>query len=179
MTDNKVVKAVVKRAITRLENKVNEYEREVPDNVVVDLQIEKARQLANDCVKLLTLIPRTEGNENLETEEADIGDMEDRIDIILCKLYKCRSPVTQNVNNMTGAQVSQPNQVQLPRLQLPVFSGIGKDWIPFQDLFIASVCKNEQLSKAQKLQYLKASLKGEPLTLISAIPVTDDNFQIA
>jgi len=44
------------------------------------------------------------------------------------------------------------------------------------DLFVALVHSNNNLSGAQKLQYLKSALRGEPSQLLCAIPTTDANY---
>ena len=43
----------------------------------------------------------------------------------------------------------------------------------FADLFKASVDSNNQLSNSQKLNYLKACVKGEAAKLITAVTIND------
>lgn len=66
--------------------------------------------------------------------------------------------------------------VKLPAIELPTFDGNYANWVSFKDLFDATVGKNTQLSGAQKLQYLKSSLQGEPANLIKAMSITDANY---
>ncbi len=49
--------------------------------------------------------------------------------------------------------------INLPKFDLPKFSGKLKDWVPFYDQFMASVDANETIGDVQKLNYLKASLQ--------------------
>ena len=49
----------------------------------------------------------------------------------------------------------------------------------FANLFKASVDSNNQLSNSEKLNYLKACVKGEAAKLISSVTITDYNFEIA
>jgi hypothetical protein len=49
-------------------------------------------------------------------------------------------------------------------------------WLSFHDLFIAVLHNNGALSGAEKLQYLKAHVKGEPALLLQSITVTDSNY---
>jgi len=71
------------------------------------------------------------------------------------------------------------NNIKLPRMELPLFTGRHELWQSFQDLFIASVETNRALSGAQKLQYLKSCVKGEAANLIQSFAVTDENYREA
>lgn len=71
------------------------------------------------------------------------------------------------------------DHVKLPRIELPTFDGRFELWQSFQDLFIATVEKNNTLSEAQKLQYLKSCVKGEAANLIKSFPVTDQSYREA
>lgn len=74
---------------------------------------------------------------------------------------------------------SASNMVKLPKIDLPQFDGRYENWQSFQDLFLASVDKNNSLSSAQKLQYLKSCAKGEAANLIKSFTVTDQNYREA
>ena len=47
------------------------------------------------------------------------------------------------------------------------------------DLFNAAVHSSTSLTVAQKLQYLKTSLKDEPYRLISSLTITNSNYAVA
>ena len=53
------------------------------------------------------------------------------------------------------------------------------EWSSFYDLFTAYIDKNNSLSDAQKLNYLKAALKDEPARIIASLSITDANYAIA
>ena len=74
---------------------------------------------------------------------------------------------------------SKVQEVRLPKLDLPSFSGDRMDWPGYHDLFVASVHNNAQLTGAQKLQYLKRSLVGEPATMVNPYECTDSNYDKA
>ena len=76
-------------------------------------------------------------------------------------------------------QVSSRNDLKLPKLNLPIFSGKYSDWTPFIDLFDGTVDKNSSITDVQKLQYLKSSLKGDPAKLLANLPITNGNYSIA
>ena len=76
-----------------------------------------------------------------------------------------------------GSQNS--SKLKLPKLQLPSFTGFYTNWMSFADLFEASVDSNNQLSNSEKLNYLKACVKGEAGKLISSVTITGYNYEIA
>ncbi|XP_046145808.1 uncharacterized protein LOC123989174, partial [Osmia bicornis bicornis] len=67
----------------------------------------------------------------------------------------------------------------LPKLELPHFSGIYKEWTPFRDLFHSIVIANSSISDVEKFHYLKMSVTGEAAQLISNMSVTVENFELA
>ncbi|KAG5880716.1 hypothetical protein JTB14_025559 [Gonioctena quinquepunctata] len=64
-------------------------------------------------------------------------------------------------------------KVKLPNLNIPTFDG---NYGEFIDLFTASVHNDNLLAKSQKCVYLKSFLKGEPLSLIRELNISDDNY---
>ena len=102
-------------------------------------------------------------------------------------IYQISSFIGEVERHIAPAPLSQPQpsqsvqskQVQLPKLELPTFSGKYVEWSSFYDLFTASLDKNNCLSDAQKLNYLKAALKDEPARIIASLSITDANYAIA
>ncbi|GFV78772.1 integrase catalytic domain-containing protein [Trichonephila clavipes] len=74
---------------------------------------------------------------------------------------------------------SDSTEIKLPTLSLPTFSGVIDEWLTFSDLFQAAVTNNQNLTGAQKLQYLKGVLKGDAQKIVQSLPITDGNFQMA
>ncbi|XP_011698874.1 PREDICTED: uncharacterized protein LOC105456492 [Wasmannia auropunctata] len=81
------------------------------------------------------------------------------------------------------AQATKPPTVDLsvqrttlPQIPLPEFSGRFEDWPTYRDLFESLVIDEKSLSNIKKFQYLKSSVKGDALQLITSLPVTADNF---
>ena len=69
--------------------------------------------------------------------------------------------------------------MRLPKIELPTFSDSYTEWTAYWDLFNASVDSNAQLSDAQKLQYLKSSLKGETSKLVAPLTPNNANYALA
>ncbi|XP_064647455.1 uncharacterized protein LOC135500137 [Lineus longissimus] len=71
------------------------------------------------------------------------------------------------------------SNVRLPKLLLPTFSGSIVEWNTFFDSFKAAIDNNVNLSKVEKMQYLRGQLKGEPKLAIEGLQLTDANYDIA
>lgn len=63
-------------------------------------------------------------------------------------------------------QESRSGSAPLPRMQLPEFDGEYMEWPAFKDLFISIMDRNKQLSKVDRLHYLKLSLHGQAADLV-------------
>lgn len=64
-----------------------------------------------------------------------------------------------------------------PQMEVPSFSGNYNSWISFKDLFTETIHNNPSMSDAQKMQYLKAKVKGEAERLIQHLHVSSDNYK--
>ena len=122
-------------------------------------------------------------NDILESEEVD-DKLTQNIDAIKRFTKRFEGPSTAadtstpSTSTLSDAMRSSAT-IKLPKLNLPVFSGNYMEWTSFFDLFKGAVIDNSSLQGSQKLQYLKASVKGDAAKLLASIPVTDHNFDIA
>lgn len=95
-------------------------------------------------------------------------------------LQLCIAPQTGTApgGSCSSAQLIPANSqdIRLPRIPLPTFTGIYEEWPSFQDLFVSLIHNNATLDPVRKLHYLKAHLSGEPLELIRSMQVTDANY---
>lgn len=65
---------------------------------------------------------------------------------------------------------------QLPKRRFPTFSGVITEWQGFDDLFNSILSHAPDLSAVEKFEYLKTSLEGEALTLVSHLSLTAPNY---
>ncbi len=89
------------------------------------------------------------------------------------------SPLTVPTSASVGSSKVRGNQMKLPKLALPTFTISYTDSMSFADLFHAAVNFNQSLTKSEKLNYLKAYVKGDAAKLISSITITDANYAFA
>jgi hypothetical protein len=68
---------------------------------------------------------------------------------------------------------------QHPSINLPTFSGKIEDWLEFNTLFVSLVDSDPSLTEGKKFQYLRTSLRGEALTVISSLDFVPANYELA
>lgn len=73
----------------------------------------------------------------------------------------------------------QHQSITLPKININPFNGKVEDFQDFWALFNAIIHENTSISDVQKLQYLRNSLRGDPLKIISSLPLTAENYLIA
>ncbi|GFU01193.1 integrase catalytic domain-containing protein [Trichonephila clavipes] len=169
----------------RLQNKTEE-EIEKLNNV--GLLARKNRFLefrieVNDILDSIISICEEKDEETYCTEKDDILDT---LEAILVAIDTQLMPSVVNsdfeVKNQgysQGLVSARSSEVKLPTLSLPIFFGVTEEWLAFSDLYEAAVSNNQNLTGAQKLQYLKGSLKSDALKIISSLSITNGNFEIA
>lgn len=74
---------------------------------------------------------------------------------------------------------AQTSDIQLPRIEIPQFSGNLDRWTEFKELFGAMVHNNKKLEKIQKFHYLKTHLFGNAALVIRHLQVTAANYESA
>lgn len=65
-----------------------------------------------------------------------------------------------------------------PKIELATFEGSYTQWVTFKDLFTETVHNNPSLSNAQKMQFLKSKIKGEPEKLIQHLHISSSNYPV-
>ncbi|XP_075163323.1 uncharacterized protein LOC142235958 [Haematobia irritans] len=78
-----------------------------------------------------------------------------------------------------GNIVPKENDIALPKILIPKFSGEYSKWGTFRDLFLGSVDRKAHLTKTQKFYYLISYLDGEAADLIKNIPISDEHYMEA
>ncbi|GFX05995.1 DUF1758 domain-containing protein [Trichonephila clavipes] len=184
----------IKSSITKLQNKT---EQEIEKLNNVGLLARKNRFLdfrteLKDILDSIISICEEKDEETYCTEKdeetycTEKDDILDTLEEILVAIDTQLMPSVVNSDFEVKNQGSSHSlvsarsaEVKLPTLSLPIFSGVTEEWLAFSDLFEAAVSNNNDLTGAQKLQYLKGSLKSDALKIINSLSITNDNFEIA
>ena len=94
-------------------------------------------------------------------------------------LLKALSPIANNSATDGENEKKGLNDIKLPRINVPTFSGKYEEWISFHDLFKSLIHGRNSLSNAEKLHYLKSNLSGDAALLLRSFQITDDNYEEA
>uniref|UniRef100_A0A1I7YAD4 Gag protein n=1 Tax=Steinernema glaseri TaxID=37863 RepID=A0A1I7YAD4_9BILA len=78
----------------------------------------------------------------------------------------------------TKPKTYEDNTPKLPTLKLPVFSGKPWNWNNFYTAFMQRI-DAKPISKLDKFEYLRQSLRGEAHNTVSSYIVTEENYDIA
>ncbi|XP_054720626.1 uncharacterized protein LOC129230250 [Uloborus diversus] len=184
-TTNKQKKKSVKSSITKLQKKTEE---EIENLNKFGLLARKERfiEFKTEVKGILDPIISICEEKDEETYCTEKDHLLDTLEAVLVTIDTRLVPSVVNsefqVKTQDSSQTSVPAQsaeVELPTLSLPVFSGATEEWLTFSDLFEAAVSNNQNLTGAQKLQYLKGSLRSDALKIVNSLSITNDNFEIA
>ena len=123
--------------------------------------------------KLIEADEDDEINEFEEQHEAieakyleDLTNFEDKL-VELTLSFKTVSPTLE------------PPKVTLPTISLPEFAGDVSEWPAFWDKFNGLIHQRMDIAKINKFSYLLGQLKSTALLVISQLPVTENNYDIA
>ncbi|XP_031341104.1 uncharacterized protein LOC116169216 [Photinus pyralis] len=97
-------------------------------------------------------------------------------------LSKRKSNLKTSVSDSSlnpSARSPEGNNVKLPILNIPNFSGNYVEWSSFYETFIALIDKNSKLSDVEKFYYLQNALKGVAKELTNDLSPTGSNYKIA
>ncbi|XP_036342451.1 uncharacterized protein LOC118751741 [Rhagoletis pomonella] len=78
----------------------------------------------------------------------------------------------------TSIIISQP-KARLPPLQIPKFGGAYTEWPDFYSMFETMVGNDPELTKIEKFQHLRTSLKDSALDAIRSLEINDHNYDKA
>ncbi|XP_067124824.1 uncharacterized protein [Centruroides vittatus] len=170
-----IKKRVAKSSLTRLREKILGNVKD-SDRVQLDLYRSKLGVVANDLKEVFDRLFDICKEDELEQYIEESQMAQNSIDELILVIDRTNLEL-KNSNSISSVdKASEISDLKLPKLTLPSFSGNFEEWLPFSDLFQAAITNNGKLSGAQKLQYLKCSLRGEALKIIQSLSICDRNF---
>jgi len=78
-----------------------------------------------------------------------------------------------------NSSVQNLSAFQLPKCSFPIFSGVMTEWQSFDDLLNSILSHAPDLPDVERFEFLKMSLKGEALSLVSHLALTATNYASA
>jgi hypothetical protein len=185
-------RGTIKAALTRVENHlITVKDDQNPDLNELKCKLQKLEKCSADYEAVHTEINLLCVDEaEITKQEKEYEEFDTKLDKAIAtiqSLIEAASPTPSTIShnsigiNSTGGSsgttpINMTADIKLPKLDLPTFNGESHQWIPFRDLFTSTIHNNPKLGGAQKLQYLKASLKDQASTLLSSLQITDDNY---
>ena len=119
-----------------------------------------------------------------EDDELEV-DVEEAADVFLAAeraVKRCQGRIKEVQPpgpSAAAAPSSSSLTTKLTKLTLASFSGEYTQWVSFWDHFTTLVDSKRDMTNVEKLSYLKLSLKGDAAQIVSALLVTDSNYDIA
>ena len=120
--------------------------------------------------------------EEIENEiEKSTGVME-QLNIALFETEKCLKS-TKIENELNSSSLSATGGVKkgvrLPKLELKKFSGDPKNWQSWWDAYSSAIHENEDLTKIDKMNYLRSLLQGGAIQAIQGLGLSAENYDDA
>lgn len=101
------------------------------------------------------------------SDKQDYQDEYNRLE----QLYKL---TRKEINTKIWSNIHQEKSA--PKIEIPYFNGSYLNWTTFKDIFTETVHLNPLISPAQKMQHLKAKLKGDAEKLVQHLTISADNY---
>uniref|UniRef100_A0A6P7GTS9 Uncharacterized protein LOC114342826 n=1 Tax=Diabrotica virgifera virgifera TaxID=50390 RepID=A0A6P7GTS9_DIAVI len=124
--------------------------------------------------KINTLIIEATVNDELDVIDSDEVE---RIDQLRRKVRETLKKIRPGMQRPDSTQ--RRDGVTLPQVKIPVYEGRYETWRTFHDLFTKVIHENDQLSKAEKMQYLKTQVRGEAHRMIQHLHISEANYEVA
>lgn len=105
-------------------------------------------------------------------DQLDLFDME--VDEIETDFFGQNSNLAERTFGNNKLEFSG---IKLPEIKLPIFDGEYDEWNGFLEEFLATI-DEQDIPEKRKFQYLKSSLKGEPLEIANKYPLEAKNYKL-
>lgn len=193
-------KARIVRAINKVAKFVtttSEYEKErtnVKKKAEVRQKLSELKELRRSVEEDIQVMESAVGQKTAPVEVVDnscSGSLIDSFDSLYYELaafgdvhgfaLSSNSNITTSHSMVSYQSGTQNNSsiYQLPKRKFPTFSGNLTEWQGFEDLFKSILSHVPDLPEVECFEYLKTSLEGEALALISHLPLTAINYKTA
>jgi hypothetical protein len=120
--------------------------------------------------------------DDVDESEDDIQERFDetyfQVIAIQRKFEQCSSQQTDSLkrNSLSGPH---SGNMRLPKISLPTFAGVIKEWPEFIATYNALIHESNLLSDIEKFHYLVSVLRGDALSLIRTFPVASEHYSSA
>ena len=136
------------------------------------------KELSDTCLNILSSCTTEESDSLINTDVVDIDKLFFDVGLTLKKL----AVKTSSVSGATSAESSTPDSklIKLPKLDIPTFDGNILRWLTFWEQYRVAIHDRSDLSQAQKLLYLRQSLKdGSAKNVIEGLSRSGEQYEEA
>ena len=139
-----------------------------------------------DIALLDKLIEEATTGDDIEKEIVDKLEFGSILQETICLIEACLNNKAESESvqsavdhSSTSNEGNTRKKINLPKLQLPVFSGNPMEWLTFWDSFESSIHSDSELQDVDKFQYLRSYLGGIAFSAIDGLAVSNDNYKDA
>jgi len=152
-----------------LDKNILEFSLKNEENDVCEKELEDTSEYENKVTQALIFA------------EEKLGEDDEVCSVISCGSNKSMSKESIASSTSESQDWGNPStvRVKLPKLELRKFSGDIHEFQEFWDSFSSAIHENTGLANVDKLKYLKGFLEGQARSVISGLPVTDANYEVA
>lgn len=159
-------------------NQNNSNLAEIHDVITLNLILIDIKKIEDSIDDLIDNLAETKAEEKtLVKYVKEFHDFKKELNLVSYTLHK--NLKTFEKESFHKISNSHELNIALPPINLIQFDGDITKFISFWDTFKTNIDQRNDLNDIKKLQYLKASVKGEALDLIRNIPISPENYQEA
>lgn len=162
----------------------------IDDRKITELELRYERQinLLKEFEDIQLPIECLRENDEEQLEEREVFENEFYELISSCKkiindYYSIKNGNTLLPNVKGSASQINSNfdsqNIKLPQIQLPKFSGSYDNWLEFRDTFDSLINGNTAITPIQKFHYLRAALEGGAAQVIRSLEFSAANYSVA
>ncbi|XP_070518858.1 uncharacterized protein [Cardiocondyla obscurior] len=176
-------RTALKTQITTITNLV---EKSKLDHTNLKLRLTRLTELYHAFEEHHNELMLLDSNDEHQTE---FINLQERYYDIATKIHNILSPAStssiSSINNDSRSiespilRSNKERRVKLPETPLPIFHGKYEEWLTFKNKFRDLIDSQSDLSELSKLNYLKASLKGEAANKVNIFTIDGTNYSKA
>lgn len=180
LSDLKKQRGSLKSRLTHFKKYLDNFNNSSPSQLQIK-EIKFRMQAAHDLFKTFNEV---ENQIELYSPESDV---ESNQEYVVCfeSLYFSVLATAESMiegeetgNSKCTGHLSRAN-VKLPDIKLPFFDGSFDHWLEYKNSYLTMIHKRSDLDEIQKFHYLRSSLSGSALQVISALEFTASNYDHA
>lgn len=174
----KVKRGTIKSACTRFNTYLNSIDLDAPDLVNLSLRKKTFEPLLNNYNEIQSSIEAIDLDADHESERTAFEDLYYEYLARAEKLLGAHRSTFRSAGSISHTS-DNFNQIRLPKIDLPSFSGAYDQWHNFHGTFKSMIHENEAISDIQKFHYLKSAVKGSAADIIASFEMTAEYYHTA